>query len=120
MIIVGAAGPSRHRCCLMGETISNIAMFGGSLEYKAFEISWQGLPFRLDAFPRNVTRTTPHSLALMRRDGSQIIEDRDCDDIIAKAKAYIDGLLKRQQKERPDNTPGLSASVSALYSCGWG
>ena len=41
----------------------------------------------------NVASDQPNLLALMKQNGSKVIEGRDRDDMIAAAKKYIDGLL---------------------------
>jgi hypothetical protein len=78
--------------------MSNIGMPGVTLEKESdngFEISWQEPPMLGDCWRANVAGTTPHLLALMKQAGSKVIEGRDRADMIAKAKRYINDLLKR-------------------------
>jgi len=60
--------------------------------YKQFEISWQEPPHTTAGWVGNVASEHPHLYALMRRNGSQVIEGRTRDEMIANARRYIDGL----------------------------
>ena len=60
--------------------------------YKGFIISWDEPPMLADAWRANVATNQPNLLRFMGN-GSKVIEGRVRDDMIAKAKKYIDGLL---------------------------
>jgi len=63
-----------------------------SENYRGFIISW-GEPPMMGQWTANVASDQPNLLALMKQNGSKVIEGRDRDDMIAAAKKYIDGLL---------------------------
>jgi hypothetical protein len=75
--------------------MANIDMPGVTLKdenYRGFIISWQEPPM-MGRWTANVASDLPNLLALMRQNGSKVIDGRDRDDMIAAAKKYIDGLL---------------------------
>ena len=60
--------------------------------YRGFTISW-GTPALSGAkWTANVTSEAAHLAALLRR-GVEIIEGRDCDQMIANCRRYIDNLF---------------------------
>lgn len=63
-----------------------------SENYRGFIISWDEPPM-MGRWTANVASDQPNLLALMKQNGSKVIEGRDRDDVIAAAKKYIDGLL---------------------------
>lgn len=75
--------------------MTNITMPGVALKnenYRGFIISRQEPPM-MDRWTANVASDLPNLLALMRQNGSKVIDGRNRDDMIATAKKYIDGLL---------------------------
>jgi hypothetical protein len=46
-----------------------------------------------DGWTANVATDSLHLLSLMGRNGAEVIKARTRDEMIAKAKKYIDGLL---------------------------
>lgn len=54
---------------------------------------WQDPPTMGDAWRANVATDLPHLLALMGGGGAKVIDGHDRNEMIAKAKRYIDGLL---------------------------
>ena len=61
--------------------------------HRGFTISWQEPPQTAAKWTGNVGSEAPHLHALMGRHGSEVIDGRNRDDMIAKAKKYIDSLL---------------------------
>ena len=61
--------------------------------YKGFEISWQQPPQTSAKWEANVGSSSPQLYALMGRHGAQVIDGRTCDEMIANAKRYINGLV---------------------------
>lgn len=75
--------------------MTNITMPGVTLKdekYRGFIISWQEPPMT-GRWTANVASESLHLIALMKQNGSKVIDGRDHDDTIAAAKKYIDGLL---------------------------
>ncbi len=60
---------------------------------RGFIISWQEPPTMGDGWTANVATDSLHLLSLMGRNGAEVIKARTRDEMIAKAKKYIDGLL---------------------------
>jgi hypothetical protein len=61
-------------------------------DYKGFIISWQEPPLTSAKWTANVATENRHLLALIK--GAGIIDGRTREDMLAKAKQYIDDLLK--------------------------
>lgn len=76
--------------------MTNITMPGVTHKtenYRGFIISWQEPPMMGDGWSANVATDSRQLLSLMGRNGAEVIKARTHDEMIAKAKAYIDGLL---------------------------
>jgi hypothetical protein len=76
--------------------MTNITMPGVTLKdekYRGFIISWQEPPM-MGRWTANVATDSPSLFALMGRNGAQVIDGRDREDMITAAKKYIDGLLR--------------------------
>ena len=58
-----------------------------------FVISWQEPPMMGSIWTANVATESPQLLALMGRNGAEVITAQTRDEMIAKAKHYIDHLL---------------------------
>lgn len=63
-----------------------------SENYRGFIISRDEPPM-MGRWTANVASDQPNLLALMKQNGSKIIEGRNRGDMIAAARKYIDGLL---------------------------
>jgi len=64
-----------------------------SEDRKGFTISWQEPPITSASWTTNVTSEFPQLYALMRHVGSEVIDGRAREDMLARARMYIDGLL---------------------------
>jgi hypothetical protein len=63
-----------------------------SQDYKGFEISWQEPPMSSAKWTANVGSDDTRLYTKMARHGSQVIDGQTRDEMIANAKACIDGL----------------------------
>jgi hypothetical protein len=61
-------------------------------DYRGFTISWNKPVFAGGKWTANVTSQAAHLAALLRR-GVEIIEGRDCDQMIANCRRHIDNLF---------------------------
>ena len=76
--------------------MANITMPGVTLKdenYRGFIISWQERPMIGGTWSANVATNSPQLFSLMGRNGSEVIQAQTRDEMIAKAKQYIDRLL---------------------------
>jgi hypothetical protein len=76
--------------------MANITMPGVTLKdenYRGFIISWQEPPTMGNGWTANVATDSPHLLSLIGRNGSEVIQAQTRDEMIAKARQYIDRLL---------------------------
>ena len=76
--------------------MANITMPGVTLkdeDYRGFIISWQEPPMMGNGWTANVATDLPQLLSLMGRKGAEVITAQTRDEIIAKARQYIDRLL---------------------------
>ncbi len=76
--------------------MTNITIPGVTLKedsYRGFVISWQEPPMIGRIWSANVATNSPQLLPLMRRSGSQVIEAQTREEMLAKARQYIDRLL---------------------------
>ena len=64
-------------------------------EYRGFTISWQEPPMTSAQWTANVASKSPLLYALMARNGAQVIDGHNRDDMLATSKMYIDSLLDR-------------------------
>jgi hypothetical protein len=79
-------------------TMGNITMPGVTHKeehYKGFIISWQEPPMIGGTWSANVATNSPQLLALMGRNGAEVIQAQNRDEMLAKAKQYIDRLLPK-------------------------
>ena len=60
--------------------------------YKGYEISWPDPPMTSAKWTANVGSNDPHLYAEMGTHGLKVIDGQTRDEMIANAKAYIDGL----------------------------
>ena len=60
--------------------------------YKGFEIRWPDPPITSAKWTANVASNDPHLYAKMGISGVKVIDGQTRDEMIANAKAYIDGL----------------------------
>jgi hypothetical protein len=61
--------------------------------YKGFTISWEEPPLTSAYWTANVASEDADLNALMRRHGAEVINGSTRDDMLAKARRYIDGLV---------------------------
>src|SRR5271163_4674595 len=80
--------------------------------YRGFTISWQEPPLTGAKWTANVASESPHLLNLMGRNGSEVIDSRTRNEMLAEAKKYIDGLFARM---RPDVPGAATATVRDLF-----
>jgi len=79
-------------------TMPNITMPGVTLKEeqdRGFAISWQEPPMIGTIWRANVAGNSPHTLSLMGRSGSETIEARTRDEMLARTRQYIDRLLAK-------------------------
>jgi hypothetical protein len=65
--------------------------------YQGFIITWQEPPQSSAKWTANVATDDRRPYALMGQNGSEIIDGRTRDDMIAKSKQYIDSLLNSRR-----------------------
>jgi hypothetical protein len=76
-------------------TISMTGVSNKTEDYRGFTISWQEPPITSAQWTANVASESPQLYALMARNGAQVIDGHDRDDMLATSKMYIDSLLNR-------------------------
>ena len=78
------------------EQHDKLAMPGVTLRtenYRGFIISWQEPPMMGDGWTATVATDSPSLFAFMGRNGAEVTKAQTHDEMIAKAKQYIDGLI---------------------------
>jgi hypothetical protein len=60
---------------------------------RGFIISWQDPPRMSGMWEANVATDSPQLLSLMGRNGAEVIQAQTRDEMLAKARQYIDRLL---------------------------
>jgi hypothetical protein len=79
--------------------MANVTMLPGVTEksenYRGFIISWQEPPMMGGIWTANVATESPQLLSLMGRNGAEVIQALMRDEMMAKAKQYIDRLLSQ-------------------------
>jgi hypothetical protein len=73
-------------------TIAVPRIVNATEDYRGFTISWNKPVFAGGKWTANVTSEAAHLAALLRR-GVEIIEGRDCDQMIANCRRHIDNLF---------------------------
>lgn len=80
------------------DAMTNITAPGVTLQeesYRGFIISWQKPPMIGPIWSANITTNSLQLLSLMGRNGSQVIEAQTCEQMLTKARLYIDRLLSQ-------------------------
>lgn len=78
--------------------MANITMPGVTHKeesYKGFVISWQEPPMISGIWTANVATDSPQLFSLMGRNGAEVIEAQTREEMLAKARQYIDRLLPK-------------------------
>jgi hypothetical protein len=73
-------------------TLTITRIVNATEDYRGFTISWAKPAFAGEKCTANVTSEATHLSALLRR-GVEIIEGRDCDQMIANCRRFIDSLF---------------------------
>jgi hypothetical protein len=79
-----------------GNTMANITRHGvtdKTEDYRGFVISWDEPPMIGGIWNANVATDSPQLFALTRRNSAEVIQAQTRDEMLAKAKQYIDRLL---------------------------
>ena len=63
-------------------------------DYKGFIVSWEEPPLTSAYWTANVASDDANLNALMGHGGAEVINGRTRDDMLDKARSYIDGLVK--------------------------
>ena len=63
------------------------------MSHRGFVVSWPEPPLDTARWTANVASVSANLNALMEQRGAKVIEGRTREEMIARAKSYIDGLL---------------------------